>query len=157
MNLTYDNVFEEIKKFQFKTDGRAEFSEVDSFDVVHNIRYLYWMERARLEYFENIGVPMHRHTITNEFPIMVVKTKIQYVFPLRFTDRYQVMMRVAELNNSSMKVQNVVVNGDDKVAAFAEAVLVHLDKHEMKSKRIPETIRQMIKNYEGDNLIINEK
>lgn len=141
-------------KFKFFIEGRVQFSDVDSFDVVHNIKYLYWIENSRLEYFDHIGIKMQRNTIKEIFPIMVVNTSISYLSPLFFTDRYRVYCRVATIGNSSMTMENIVMNINGEICAFAKSVLVHLEKDSFKSKRIPDEIREKIRNFEKHNIEI---
>lgn len=154
--MNIDELKKELNKFKFSIGGRAQFSDVDSFDVVHNIKYLYWIENARLEYFEKVGVPMNPNTIIKEFPIMVVETKINYYHPLRFTQRYEILTRTKSIKNSSLVMENVVISETKALVAYAKSVLVHLDRKTFKSDRIPEDIRQMIINFEGNDLTISE-
>jgi len=150
-----DDILKNFEKFKFFIEDRVQFSDVDSFDVVHNIKYLYWIESARLEYFDHIGIKMQRNTIKEIFPIMVVSTSISYFLPLFFAERYRVYCRVATIGNSSITIENVVTNLNGEVCAFAKSVLVHLEKGSFKSKRIPDEIREKIKNFEQHNIEIS--
>ena len=84
----FSQIKEELKKYKHCTEGQVQFAEVDSFGVVHNIQYLYWLEWARTLYFSEIGVDLNNHTYTKQFPIMVVHTEIDYLNPLYCFDKY---------------------------------------------------------------------
>lgn len=152
--MSIEELKKELAKFKFSTAGRAQFSDVDLFGVVHNVKYLYWLENARLDYFENVGIAMHPHTISKDFPIMVVETKINYYLPLRFTQSYEILTRVKSIKNSSFVIENIVLNESKAFVAYAKSAFVHLDKKTFKSERIPDNIRELIKKFEGDDLTI---
>lgn len=143
-------------KFKFYVDGKVKFAEVDSFDVVHNIQYLYWLESARVDYFERIGIEMKPDTIAVTFPVMVVSSTINYHKPLLFTEKYRVYCRISILKNSSMIFENIVVGNNGDLIASAQSVLVHLDRETNMSKRIPDEIRAMIISFEGNDLELIE-
>ena len=71
-----DEIARNLDKFKFYVEGKVQFSEVDSFEVVHNIQYLYWMENSRLEYLDKIGIKIEKNTIREKLPLMVVSTSI---------------------------------------------------------------------------------
>lgn len=151
-----DDILKNIEKFVFYIEGKVQFSDVDSFDVVHNIKYLYWIENSRLEYFENIGIQMDKYTLKEKFPLMVVNTSISYFEPLFFRDKYKVYCRVSSVGNSSITMENIITNKENKICAFAKSVLVHLEKGSFKSKRIPDDIRDKIRHFEKSNVIFLE-
>lgn len=149
-----DEIAKSLDKFKFYVEGKVQFSEVDSFEVVHNIQYLYWMENSRLEYLDKIGIKIEKNTIREKLPLMVVSTSISYLAPLFFTDKYRVYCRTASIGNSSLTMENVVTNENNEICAIARSVMVHLEKGTFKSKRIPDEVREKIKQFEQTNLEI---
>ena len=151
------NIEEELKKFRFSTTDKVKFAEVDSFGVVHNIQYLYWLEAARVDYFERIGIKMTPTTIIKDFPVMVVNHNISYHSPLLFADEYSVYCRISTIKNSSIIFENIIINEHNQLCvAIASSVLVHINRKEGKSSDIPEEVREMIKNFEGENVVESE-
>lgn len=142
---------EELKKFKCKLSGTVQFSEVDSFHVVHNIKYLYWLEHARLEYFRKIGVDMNRDTLVKHFSVMVVRTEIDYIGSARFYDEYDIFTRISAVKKSSMKFENIVTLKNGSPLCRSKATLVHVGKS-MTSERIPDKYRELILNFEGENV-----
>ena len=142
---------EVFEKFKFAIGSRVKFDEVDSFGVVHNIKYLYWLEWARLEYFRHIGIKIHKHTVIRDFPVMVVRNEIDYLNMSEYDDEYTVYTRVAKVRNSSLVFENIIALQDGTVLVKAVSVLVHLNK-EKRPNRLPDSVREMIKVQEGDNV-----
>ena len=140
-----------FEKFKYSIGSRVKFDEVDSFGVVHNIKYLYWLEWARLEYFRHIGIKIHKHTVIRDFPVMVVRNEIDYLNMSEYDDEYIVYTRVAKVKNSSLIFENIIALKDGTVLVKAVSVLVHLNK-DKRPNRLPDNVRDMIKSHEGDNV-----
>ena len=75
-----------LSLYKHKMNGKVRFAEVDSFGVVHNIRYFFWIEAARTEYFSNLGIELTPTTFIREMPFMVVHAVIDYLNAARFND-----------------------------------------------------------------------
>lgn len=151
-NPRTDAVLAQLPKFRFKLEGRVKFDEVDSFQMVHNIKYLYWIEWSRTEYISNIGMKLNQNTFRKEFPIVTVRTEIDYHNSAAFADEYEVYCRIVSVKNSSLAFENVVTLKDKTILVSCSGVLVHINKTG-EAERIPDPIRNMIKEFEGDNVI----
>ncbi len=141
-----------INMFKHKKDGTVEFAEVDSFGVVHNIKYLYWLESARTDYFRILGAKLSPDEFINDLPLMVVHSEIDYMNAARFNDQYQVFTRVSSVRNSSLNFENIITLTNGIPLVSAKATLVHLNVKENKPQRISDDIRLLLKNYEGENI-----
>lgn len=144
-------IIDRLSKFRFKTSGRVRFADVDSFGVVHNIKYLYWLEAARTDYFSNLGVKLTPRTFITDLPLMVVSAKIDYLNACRFNDEYYVHTRVSVIKNSSLTFENIITMNTIPILS-ATAILVYLNVKENKPQRIGDDIRLLLKEYEGDNI-----
>jgi acyl-CoA thioester hydrolase len=147
---------QEIIKFKHVTYGRAKFDEVDSAGVVHNIRYLFWLERARTDYFGAIGIKLNPKTFISEYPIMVVHTEIDYFNTAHFNDDYKILTRASKIGKSSLTFENIVLKSDNTLLVSAKAIFVHLDHKIMKPTRISDDLRTMLSNFEGNHLLFTE-
>ncbi len=151
-----NKVLENYKKFRAKIEGRVKFSDADAFGVVHNVQYFYWLEFARTEYIRTLGVEMTPTTFVKDYPFMVVRAEMDYFDAARFGDEYEVLSRIAEVKNSSLRFENLIKFKDGDLIAFASAALVYLDYKEKTPKRIPDDLRDKIREFEGDNVIFKE-
>ncbi|TNE33080.1 acyl-CoA thioesterase [bacterium] len=138
------------KKEEFKHEytGEVKFSEVDSFKVVHNLTYLYWLEWARTQYLFDIGLPRDDSMFSVQMPILTVHSEVDYYNSLKFTDKYIVLTKISKIGESSITFINQVYS-EDILVLEASSVLVYVDMSDGKTKTIPDDIREMIKKYEN--------
>lgn len=143
----------ELQKFNHRFDGVVKFDEVDSFGIVHNVKYFYWLEWGRTNYFETIGIRLDSKTFSETFPVLVVHNEIDYLASAKFNEKFNVYSRISRIKNSSLTFDNIITIGETRLIAKASAVLVHLDNNHMPD-RIPDKYRKLIIDYEGQNIEI---
>lgn len=134
-------------EFRHEYVGEVKFSEVDSFNVVHNLAYLYWLEWARTQYLFDIGMPRDNSIFSIRMPIMTVHSEVDYYSSMRFTDRYTVLTKVSKVGDSSITFINQIYSVD-KLILEAKSVLVYVDTKSGKPETIPDFVREMINKYE---------
>jgi len=144
----------DLTLFKHSTKGEVRFSEVDSFGVVHNLAYLYWIEWARTQYLFDVAATKHSDYFTKELPLMTVTSTINYQASLRFADNYEILTRVSRLGESSVAFENVTL-GDfgsdkDKVINTATSVLVYVNTKSQESIRFPDEYRTKIESFENN-------
>ncbi len=135
------------EEFRHEYTGEVKFSEVDSFNVVHNLAYLYWLEWARTQYLFDIGMPRDDSIFSIRMPIMTVHSEVDYYNSMKFTDRYTVLTKVSKIGDSSITFINQVYS-DDKLILEAKSILVYVDTKNGKPVTIPDFVREKINNYE---------
>lgn len=145
---------DELAKFKFKNSDRVKFAEVDSFNVVHNVQYAYWLEWARILYMDKIGQKISPTQIIKEFPVVMVHSEIDYFNPAFFGSYYEVLTRITFVKNSSLGFENLVQSKDGLIHAKAKAVVVHLNLKTQSPERIPDHIRKQIVDFEGNDVLI---
>lgn len=155
--LNPEEILKEIPFYKHKIDTQVQFRDVDSFGVVHNIQYFYYLEWARIKYMEFIGMPLNHRTFTAETPIMTVHHELDYFAPALFTDTLQLYSRVVEMRNSSMTFENIILKDDNQLIAKARVILVYLSNEDYKPTRIPDYFRDAVKALEGEQVNIIEK
>lgn len=140
----------DIKEYKHRYKGEVKFSEVDSFGVVHNIAYLYWIEWARTQYLFDVASTKHSEYFTKELPLMTVSSNIEYRSSLRFADNYEVLTKVDKIGDSSITFSNITIEEDsERIINVAKSVLVYVDAKEQKAKTFPEIYRKKIEEFEG--------
>lgn len=141
-----------LKKFKHKYSNRVRFHEVDSFGVVHNIQYFYFIEIAHTEYFQGIGIKFHPEVFVFDFPIVTVHNEIDYFFPLKLDNVYHVLSRTSYFKNSSFEMQSIIQNQQKEIVAFGKTIFVYLNPQNYKSQPIPKRIIELIRSFEGDDV-----
>lgn len=143
-----EDLLEELNTYQHKFESLVQFAEVDSFGVVHNLRYLYWLEWARTLYFKDLGIILNENTFTQKYPLMTVHSEINYYYPCKFGEKYIVYTRVSKLGRSSLEFENIITGNRNELVASSSSVLVHVDRKSGIALDLPEDIRKMVNNFE---------
>ncbi|MCR4600965.1 MAG: acyl-CoA thioesterase [Clostridia bacterium] len=72
---------------------RAHYHETDKMGIIHHSNYVKWMEEARIEFMDHIGMSMvqlESHGIS----IPVSKISVDYRKPVYFDDVIQIILKV---------------------------------------------------------------
>ncbi len=115
------------------------WGDMDAFGHVNNVIYYRYIESARIAYFDRLNI-----FAENVLPL-VASNQCKYLKPVFYPDRLKVAVRVEEMRDSAMRMHYVLYSEQlQHVVATAEAVIVCVDKVEMKKALIPEQIRKSI-------------
>jgi YbgC/YbaW family acyl-CoA thioester hydrolase len=165
MTNNAQEIHELLGKFKHKTENYVKFHEVDSFQVVHNLNYLLWLEIARVEYCKELGIsilPDKNNSLSeaeNEIPfsIYLVRNEINYFNPATFFDNYIIYTRVSKLGFSSVTFEHIITKKDGTPLCINQAVEVYVSQDAMRPIEIVSSIRKKIIDFEKDDLEISVK
>lgn len=138
--------------YKHSLKSRVRTYDVDRQSIVHNAVYLYWLEAARVEYFREIGLPIDSRTFVSKHRFVVAHTEIDYFNAAQFDDEYEVLTRASHIKNSSFEFEQVIQLLNGKVIVRAKSIMVHLNPATHKPERINDSYREMIREFEGDDL-----
>ncbi|MFB6281484.1 MAG: acyl-CoA thioesterase [Haloferacaceae archaeon] len=111
----------DLDRFEFVTDLRTRFRDIDSMGHVNNAVYATYLEQARADYFEAvIGRPLH------EVATVLVSLEIEFRAPIELGETVSVGLTVPDVGESSIPM-SYAVHGADGPAAVAETVQVPVD------------------------------
>lgn len=113
----------------FRTTQRVYFDDLDALNILHNVRFLLFMERARGELFNALGFRWEDDLDTNPDKYhMVAAHQIHYLLPVRGEGEVLVEISPVHLGTSSLVLEASVrsMHGD-AVYARGETRLVRLD------------------------------
>ena len=96
-------------------------------------------------------VEENRQTFVTKHRFVVARGEIDYLYAAQFDDAYIVYTRVAWVKNSSFGFEHVIRREDGRIIATAKGVLVHLNPATNKPERIPDSYRDLIREFEGSN------
>jgi acyl-CoA thioester hydrolase len=115
-------------------------------------RYLPYFDQARVEYHRNLGLlGMEIGEEGQEF-VMRACT-IEYFAPAVFDDLIEVYVRMARIGRTSATYELAAYRArDDILMVTATQTLVLVDLDERKAAPIPDSYREAIRAYEGDDL-----
>jgi acyl-CoA thioester hydrolase len=113
----------------FRSTQRVYFDDLDALNILHNVRYLLFMERARGELLQALGFRWEDDLDTNPDKYHVVAAhEIRYVAPVRGEGELSVEIQPVKLGNSSLVLTaKVRAYHGDTIHAESTTRLVRLD------------------------------
>jgi len=130
----------------FSIPIRVYYRDTDAGGVVYHANYLSFMEAARMELLEAIGVDVVRLAVSGEALFMVYSIDIQYHKPARLNDLLTVTAKTLHLGRVRMQFDQRVRRGDEElVSAKVHAVCVH--PRTLKPIAVPALVREKLEHY----------
>lgn len=124
-------------------EQKVAWGDMDAFGHVNNVMYYRYIESARIAYFDCLNI------LKQDVYTVVASNQCTYLKPVFYPDILKVAVRVDELRNSAMRMHYVLYSEKQQaVVATGEAVVVFVDKINMKKTSIPEQVRAQILNLE---------
>lgn len=120
-------------------EQKVAWGDMDAFGHVNNVMYYRYIESARIAYFDCLNI------LKQDVYTVVASNQCTYLKPVFYPDILKVAVRVDELRNSAMRMHYVLYSETQQaVVATGEAVVVFVDKINMKKTSIPELVRAQI-------------
>ncbi len=150
MTIELGHVTDRKPPFKYASFTRVGFSDTDAQGIVYYGRYLPYFDAARVEYHRHLDL-LEAGSGENEF-VMRANT-IEYLAPARFDDLIEVFIRVARIGRTSVAYELAAYKQEDDVLMVtAQQTLVLVDLGERRARRIPESYREKIGGFEGEDL-----
>ncbi len=150
MTIELGHVTDRKPPFKYASFTRVGFSDTDAQGIVYYGRYLPYFDAARVEYHRHLDL-LVAGSGENEF-VMRANT-IEYLAPARFDDLVEVFIRVARIGRTSVGYDLAAYKQEDDVLMVtAQQTLVLVDLGERRARRIPESYREKIGGFEGEDL-----
>jgi acyl-CoA thioester hydrolase len=136
--------------FKYSSLTRVGFSDTDAQGIVYYGRYLPYFDSARVEYHRHLDM---LRTAPQEREFVMRANTIEYHAPARFDDLIEVFIRVARIGRTSLTYACAAYREeDDALLVTATQTLVLVDLDERRAFPIPESIREQIASFEGEDL-----
>ncbi len=124
--------------------------DIDVLQHMNNLKYIKYLEQARLEWYEQLGVGFQT-ILDRGYGTVVRNLNISYIKEARLGDKLQIKTVPKSMGNSSFVMQQWMYNESGEVITEAEAVIVMIDFHKRKKAQIPADLAEQLK----QNLINN--
>jgi len=121
---------------------RLDWSEMDLFGHINNVMYAKYVQAARVQVWDLIGLAAH-YTATNIGPTLAA-TSIQFKLPMHYPDTILLRSGISEIGNTSFRIQHQIFNGASQLCATAEDVVVTFDYNTNTKVSLADLVR---KNY----------
>ena len=121
---------------------RVFFEDIDMQGIVHHSNYVKFFERARTEFFNDLGFSLHRVMDDLSVQFVIRGINIKYQKPARFEDQLTIESKIAKIGRAKLTFHQTVYSKwyEDKISlctAEVEMVCVNLQK---KVASLPEIL-----------------
>lgn len=140
----------ETYNYSIELTLRIDWSELDYFKHVNNVSFFKYIQAARVNYWDSIGLT-ELHNTTN-IGAMLASCKCDFKKPLFYPGSVRIRSYVGEIRNSSFTIHHHLFNDKDEIVAIAQDIVVVYDFNENKKSRIPEELRKSIEQLEKNSL-----
>jgi tol-pal system-associated acyl-CoA thioesterase len=123
---------------------RVYYQDTDAGGVVFHAQYFAFMERARTELLNGLGLDLARLADAGRVLFMVHELKARYHTPARLNDMLSVSAEVVKMGRASLVFRHRVERGAELLVE-AEVTLALVDRDRMRPARIPEELQQAFK------------
>lgn len=125
---------------------RIDWSEMDLFGHVNNVMFMKYVQAARVNYWETIGLTQ-LHQQEGRGP-MLASTGCRFLKPLHYPGELRVLTRLAFIKNTSFGFKHLLLNAGNEPVAEAEDVVVFYNFHKSEKEMIPDFLRERIRHVE---------
>jgi len=137
-----------MTQYHFYYPIQIRYGDLDPQWHVNNSRFLTFLEQTRLAYLINLGLFDGEDFFS--LGLIVADIHINYVAPIKMSEKIRVGMRVTRLGNKSLNTEYLIENEDNGVIkARSEIVMVTFDYKLDKSVPIWPHWRGKIAAFEG--------
>ena len=127
------------KEMEIKVRG----FHLDLYQHVNNARYLEFMEQARWDFFDQLGVS--KQSVQNALAFIIYNINIDFVHPAIMNDQLIIKTIISEIRKSKMTIQQLITLKDhSKSIATATVSLVLKDQKTNKLISIEQHFPQLI-------------
>jgi YbgC/YbaW family acyl-CoA thioester hydrolase len=121
----------------------VEYEDIDSYDIVHHPRVLYYFERARVHYFFENSIDLKKL----KYGIVIRDLSIQYKMQMVMHDMITVELRTKNIGKHKFDF-DYVIKKDGRAAIKGEIEMVTIDLETKKMIAIPDEMRMILEKIE---------
>jgi acyl-CoA thioester hydrolase len=121
---------------------RVYYEDTDLAGIVYYANYLKFIERARTEWVETMGIDQMALRAHDGIVFAVRRVEADYLRPARFADELVVETKLQSLGGARIVLEQVVMRGGERIfAAVVTLVCLSEDGH---AARLPAEVRAML-------------
>lgn len=123
---------------------KVRYAETDQMGVVHHGNYADYLEVARLDWLDELGVSyksMEREGVM----LPVYELKFKFIKSALFDDELKIITKLKKIPSVKIEFDYEIFNQNDELLTTASTVLVFIDTNSRKPIRCPEYILDKLK------------
>ena len=117
----------------------VRYYETDKMGIVHHSNFLRYLEIARLEWLNKLGLD-YNEIEKNGIILPVVDVSISYKQPARYGDNLRVQVSLKDRPKVTINFDYKVINQFNKLICIAQTKICFLNEKTRKATRCPENI-----------------
>lgn len=126
---------------------RIDWSELDLFGHVNNVMFMKYVQAARVNYWEQIG--LYREFLETKKGPMLASVNCNFKKPLFFPGEVLIRTRMEFIKNTSFGFHHELWDDKGELAAEAHDVMVSFDFNTNEKMPFPEAMRETVEKLEG--------
>jgi tol-pal system-associated acyl-CoA thioesterase len=127
-----------------KLPVRVYYQDTDAGGVVFHAQYLAFMERARTELLNDLGVDLAQLADVRRVLFLVYELRARYHAPARLNDMLSVSAEVVKMGRASLVFRHRVERNGELLVE-ADVTLALVDRDRMRPARMPQELEQAFK------------
>jgi tol-pal system-associated acyl-CoA thioesterase len=127
-----------------KLPVRVYYQDTDAGGVVYHAQYLAFMERARSELINALGLDLAQLAESRRLLFLVYELRARYHAPARLNDMLSVSAEVVKMGRASLVFRHRVERGAELLVE-ADVTLALVDRERMRPARLPQELEQAFK------------
>ncbi|MDZ4759093.1 MAG: acyl-CoA thioesterase [Bacteroidota bacterium] len=121
---------------------RIDWSELDLFGHVNNVAFMKYVQAARVNYWEQIG--LYKYYTERKHGPMLASTYCEFKKPLFYPGDIMIHSQMEFIKNSSFGIVHQIYNSHEELAAEAKDVMVMYDFISLIKMPFPEDIKKLV-------------
>ena len=131
-----------LEDYPLNTFDKIRYGDTDRQGHVNNAVFATFLETGRTELLYHPDNPLY----SPDCSFVIVNLNLDLIAELKWPGKVEIGTAIKEVGNSSVKiVQGLYQN--NKIAATAQTVIVHIDKNKSKSTLLSEAAKDTFKKY----------
>jgi acyl-CoA thioester hydrolase len=136
--------------FPLSLELRIDWSELDLFGHVNNVMFFKYIQAARVNYWETIGI--NKNFRTDKIGPLLVSTSCQFKKQLLYPGNVVVKTGINFIKNTSFGIHHRIFDKHGDVVAEAEDVIVMFDFNKNEKVPVSAEMRALVEKLEGRTL-----
>jgi len=126
--------------YKTKLQLRIDWADLDLFGHVNNVIFFKYIQAARVDYCESIGLTSLTNSEGNSF--MVASSQCQFKKPLLYPGEVIVYVRIGWIKNTSFQLTYQLFDSQGMLVAEGTDVLVAYNHHQKQKIMITDALRE---------------
>ena len=137
-----------VTAYKFSIPIKVRYSDLDAQWHVNHTRFLTFIEQARLEYLQHLGLFDGKSFL--DLRVIIADVHVSFIAPISLGQKVSVSTRTMKIGNKSITFEYTLEDTDgEKMLAKGEVICVTYNFRNQKTVPVPPEWRNKIAEFEG--------